>query len=85
VQIDQTRRNDVTRRVAHIGSGIGLELASDYDHLAARKGDIRHGVSSCGRSITRLPRRIKSKDIVAARSTSMLGLILFGAYMLNGA
>jgi hypothetical protein len=49
VQIDQAGGDDVVRHVAHIGSGIGLELASDHRHLAARKGHIRHGVEFLGR------------------------------------
>ena len=44
VQVDQARRDDVARHVAHIGSGIGLELASDHGDLAAREGDVRHGI-----------------------------------------
>ena len=48
VQIDQARRDDVARHVAHVGSRIGLELVSDRGHLAAGKGDIRHGVELLG-------------------------------------
>jgi hypothetical protein len=48
VQIDQTGGDDVTRHVAHIGSGIGPELASDHDHFATGEGDIRHSVKLLG-------------------------------------
>jgi hypothetical protein len=49
VQIDQAGSDDIVRHVAHIGSGIGLELASDHGHLAAGEGDIRHNVELLGR------------------------------------
>jgi hypothetical protein len=48
VQIDQARRDNVARHVAHVGPGIGLELASDHNHLAVGEGDIRHGVELLG-------------------------------------
>ena len=48
VQIDQARRDDVTRHVAHVGSRIDLELVSDLGHLAGGEGDIRHGVELLG-------------------------------------
>ena len=48
VQIDQAGGDDVARHVAHVGSGIGLELVSDHGHLAAGEGDIRHGVELLG-------------------------------------
>ena len=48
MQIDQARRDDVTRYVAHVGAGIGLEFASDHGHLATGEGHIRHGVEFLG-------------------------------------
>ncbi|MGY4354189.1 hypothetical protein ACVW0J_000682 [Bradyrhizobium sp. i1.7.7] len=49
VQIDQPRRHDVTRDVAHIGARIGLEPGPDGGDLAAGKGDVRHGIELLGR------------------------------------
>ncbi len=48
VQIDRAGSDDVVRHVAHIGFGIGLELASDHGHLAAGEGNIRHGIELLG-------------------------------------
>jgi hypothetical protein len=48
VQIDQAGGDDVARHVAHISSGIGLELLSDHGHLAAGEGDIPHGIEFLG-------------------------------------
>jgi hypothetical protein len=60
VQIDQARGDDVARHVPHVGSGIGLELAPDHDHLAAGKADIAMASSFWDGSITRPPRHTRS-------------------------
>ena len=66
VQIDQTRGDDVTRHVAHVGSRIGLELASDRrPRWPASEGDIRHGVELLAGAdrTTQPPRGTKSKGM----------------------
>ncbi|GMO90059.1 hypothetical protein BwSH17_77590 [Bradyrhizobium ottawaense] len=48
VEIDQPRRHDELRDVAHLGARVGLEGAADRRHLAAGKGDIGHGIELLG-------------------------------------
>ena len=49
VQIDKAGGDDVTRHVAHVGSGVDLERGSDRDHLAVGEGYVHHGVELLGR------------------------------------
>ena len=46
VQVDEARRDDLARDVAHVGLGIALEIGRDLGDLAAREGHVHHPVDA---------------------------------------